>query len=253
MRDSMKTYLMSAAMVLALTPTGGLVLAQDPGIPDTLRIDSAVAHTGGSGELPVYFTNDQSLTGVEVTVSWDSPEVTVDSFSFVGGRLAGYTSTGWATIDSGLSIYFIAFEDLIPPGEGLLGTIHFGYLSTIDPQLVTVDTATIFAPQVEYSTLFSDDFHEPFSPQVVKGYLDILAGGCCIGDRGNIDNSPDDAVDISDLVYLIDYMFVSGPAPVCPGEANLDGDPEEIIDISDLVYLVDYMFQDGPPPPPCYQ
>lgn len=252
MRDRMKTYLAIAVTALALNLTIGTVYAEDPGAPDTLRIDTSTAFAGGSGELPVYFVNDESLSGIEVTIAWDSPEVTVDSFSFVGGRLAGYSATGWAPVDSGLSIFFIAFEDLIPPGEGLLGTIHFGYLSTINPQLVTVDTATITAPQVEYGTMFSDDFHEPFSPQVIAGYLDILAGGCCLGDRGNIDNSPDDAVDISDLVYLVDYMFLSGPAPVCMGEANLDGDPLEVLDISDLVYIVDYMFQDGPPPPPCY-
>lgn len=252
MRDKMKTYLTIAVIALGLNLTIGTVYAVDPGAPDTLRIDTSTAFAGGSGEVPVYFVNDESLSGIEVTIAWDSPDVTVDSFSFVGGRLAGYSATGWAPIDSGLSIFFIAFEDLVPPGDGLLGTIHFGYLSTINPQLVTVDTATITAPQVEYSTVFSDDFHEPFAPQVVSGYLDILAGGCCLGDRGNIDNSPDDAVDISDLVYLVDYMFLNGPAPVCMGEVNLDGDPLDALDISDLVYLVDYMFLDGPPPPPCY-
>lgn len=252
MRDKMKTCLAIAVTALALNLTIGTVYAEDPGAPDTLRIDTSTAFAGGSGEVPVYFVNDEALSGIEVTIAWGSPELNVDSFSFVGGRLAGFSATGWAPIDSGLSIFFIAFEDLIPPGEGLLGTIHFGYLSTIDPQLVTVDTATITAPQVLYGTMFSDDFHEPFAPQVVSGYLDIQGGGCCLGDRGNVDNSPDDAVDISDLVYLVDYMFLNGAAPVCMGEANLDGDPLDALDISDLVYLVDYMFLDGPPPPPCY-
>jgi len=251
MRDCTKAILLAAAVICALAPSAGRVFAQDPGVSDTLRIDSAVAQAATSGELPVYFTNDEALTGIEVTLSWDSPDITVDSFSFVGGRLTGHTAVGWTTIDTALSIYFIAFADLVPPGQGLLGTIHFGYLSSINPQVVTVDTVTVFAPQVEYGTLFSDDFHEPFTPQVVKGYLDIQASGCCIGDRGNIDNSPDDIVDISDLIYLIDYMFVSGPDPTCVDEANLDGDPGGVLDISDLIYLVDYMFQSGPPPPPC--
>lgn len=252
MRDRMKTYLAIAVTALGLNLTIGTVYALDPGAPDTLRIDTSSAFAGGSGETAVYFTNDETLTGIEVTIAWGSPDVTVDSFSFVGGRLAGFSATGWAPIDSGLSIYFLAFEDAVPPGDGLLGTIHFGYLSTINPQMVIIDTATIMAPQVEYGTVFSDDFHEPFAPQVVSGYLDIQAGGCCLGDRGNIDNSPDDIVDISDLVYLVDYMFLSGPVPVCTGEANLDGDPLDVLDISDLVYIVDYMFQSGPPPPPCY-
>jgi len=251
MRKCFRITGLSLAILSLLAPSAGLVFAQDPGLSDTLRIDSAVAQAATSGQLPVYFTNDETLSGIEVTLSWDSPEITVDSFSFVGGRLAGFSAIGWTTVDTGLSIYYIGFSDLIPPGEGLLGTIHYGYLSDINPQVVTVDTSTLFAPQVEYGTRFSDDFHEPFTPTVVKGYLDIQAGGCCLGDRGNIDNSPDDAVDISDLIYLIDYMFASGPEPVCLDEANLDGDQAGSLDISDLIYLVDYMFQSGPPPPPC--
>ena len=82
---------------------------------------------------------------------------------------------------------------------------------------------------------------------------------CCIGIRGNIDGDPYDEIDISDLTYLIDYMFTQGPLPPCWSEANVDGrddltpgeDTAEDIDISVLVYLVDYMFTDGPEPPSC--
>jgi hypothetical protein len=72
---------------------------------------------------------------------------------------------------------------------------------------------------------------------------------CCRGIRGNIDNDPNEFVDISDLVYLVDWMFTGGPAPACDGEADLNGD--DVIDIADLVYFVDYMFNDGPPPAVC--
>jgi hypothetical protein len=84
---------------------------------------------------------------------------------------------------------------------------------------------------------------------------------CCIPPiRGDIDYSGGDpGIDISDLVYLVDYMFTGGPAPECWPEANVDcsdapplgSEGSEDIDISDLVYLVDYMFNGGPPPCPC--
>ncbi len=78
---------------------------------------------------------------------------------------------------------------------------------------------------------------------------------CCMPPiRGNVDYDPGDAIDISDLVYLIDYMFNGGPAPVCWAEANVDGigpDDASGIDMSDLVYLIDYMNTGGPPPPSC--
>ncbi len=57
-------------------------------------------------------------------------------------------------------------------------------------------------------------------------------------------------VDISDLVYLVDYMFVGGPPPRYPRwRGNINGvGGIDVIDIADLVYLVDYMFCQGPPP-----
>ncbi len=77
---------------------------------------------------------------------------------------------------------------------------------------------------------------------------------CCYVDRGNVDGGPDDgtfagSVDIGDLVYMVDYMFRSGPNYLCPEEAAVDGN--EPIDISDLVYFVAFMFQNGADPATC--
>ena len=77
-------------------------------------------------------------------------------------------------------------------------------------------------------------------------------GGCCIPPiRGDVNYDGAELIDISDLRYLIDFMFQSGPAPVCYEEADINGDGAELLDISDLVYLIDYMFRDGPEPPAC--
>ena len=73
---------------------------------------------------------------------------------------------------------------------------------------------------------------------------------CCTGIRGNVDYDTSDLVDISDLNYLVDYMFNSGPHPTCPMEANMDGSGG--VDISDLNYLVDFMFNSGPAPVSCF-
>jgi hypothetical protein len=69
--------------------------------------------------------------------------------------------------------------------------------------------------------------------------------------RGNIDYDVAEIIDISDLMYLIDFMFLSGPAPVCFEEADVNASGTEPLDISDLVWLIDYMFIGGPPPFPC--
>jgi hypothetical protein len=73
----------------------------------------------------------------------------------------------------------------------------------------------------------------------------------CVGMRGNVDCDPDDVLDISDLVYLVDYQFTGGPVPPCWEEADIDGSGGDVIDITDLIWLMEYMFDGGLPPAAC--
>lgn len=72
--------------------------------------------------------------------------------------------------------------------------------------------------------------------------------GCCLT-RGNVNGSGDQLIDISDLTYLVAFMFGGGPAPPCTDEADVNGD--SLQDISDLTFLVAYMFGGGPAPIAC--
>ncbi len=74
-------------------------------------------------------------------------------------------------------------------------------------------------------------------------------GDACDFVCGDIDNSGD-GPDISDLIYLVDWMFTAGPAPENWAAADVDGSGG-YADIEDVVYLVDYMFNGGPAPT-CY-
>jgi len=76
-------------------------------------------------------------------------------------------------------------------------------------------------------------------------------GGCCEGIRGDIAEPRDGSIDISDLVYLVDYMFRSGPAPTCFEEADVNGDQARPLEISDLLYLIDYIYLNGQAPAAC--
>ena len=64
------------------------------------------------------------------------------------------------------------------------------------------------------------------------------------GIRG--DPNHDGVITTSDVVYLINYLFIGGPEPIPleSGDVTCDGD----INASDVVYLINYLFIGGPPP-----
>jgi len=60
------------------------------------------------------------------------------------------------------------------------------------------------------------------------------------------DANSDGEIVISDVVYLSNYVFRSGPPP-CPvgaGDCNCDG----VVDVTDIVYLCNYLLHNGPAP-----
>jgi hypothetical protein len=78
---------------------------------------------------------------------------------------------------------------------------------------------------------------------------------CCQGIHGNTNGDPEDKLNISDITYLISYLFgaPAGPPPPCLAEGNANGDPETKINITDVTFLVTYLFgvPSGPEPPTC--
>lgn len=66
---------------------------------------------------------------------------------------------------------------------------------------------------------------------------------------GDVDG--DSEVALTDVVYMINYLFMGGDPPKCPPEpyascADANGDGE--VGIPDAVYLINYLFSAGPPP-----
>jgi aminopeptidase N len=60
------------------------------------------------------------------------------------------------------------------------------------------------------------------------------------------DANGDSKVSVSDVVYIINYLFKEGPPPSPLDKANTNCDGT--IDIADIVYLINYLFKSGPPP-----
>jgi hypothetical protein len=83
------------------------------------------------------------------------------------------------------------------------------------------------------------------------GALDIGCTDCCFGLTGDINQDPMGYSDVSDLILLVNHLFVTHQSLPCPGEANITGDPNCEIDISDLTAMVDFLFGSFRPPAHC--
>ena len=60
------------------------------------------------------------------------------------------------------------------------------------------------------------------------------------------DTDGDGTVDVADIVYLVSYVFKSGPAP--KGTDSGDVNCDRATDVEDIIDLVNYVFKSGPKP-----
>lgn len=83
----------------------------------------------------------------------------------------------------------------------------------------------------------------------------IVGGNTILAYEGNVwicgDINGDEDVNLSDVVYFINYLFRDGDLPQCPPEpyiscADANGDGE--VGLPDIVYLINYVLKSGPPP-----
>lgn len=84
-------------------------------------------------------------------------------------------------------------------------------------------------------------------PSSIEAAVDDVMARClvCIPFKcGDVAN--DDAINILDAVYLINYKYKDGPAPdpLEHGDVNSDG----AINILDVVYVINFIYKDGPEP-----
>jgi bacillopeptidase F len=78
------------------------------------------------------------------------------------------------------------------------------------------------------------------------GIIDAYAAvSAILFEHGDADRNG--TIEIADMVFLINYLFLNGPAPspLLAGDANCDGE----VNIEDVVYLANYLFVGGPQPP----
>jgi hypothetical protein len=167
-------------------------------------------------------------------------------------------------VDSGYSL-----DNLSPsPPTGLFASHapastkliwHTTPITDFDYHTVYRDTISEFPPSLSNRVGFTiDTTFRDSTAQLGRTYYYIVTATDFSGNESDPSNEAigiryitgdanrDGKINASDVVYLINYLFIHGPAPVPleAGDANCDAK----ISASDVVFLINYLFISGPPP-----
>ncbi len=107
------------------------------------------------------------------------------------------------------------------------------------------DTLTIYSVLITVKNGSLADLQN--SRDKARRWFDIHilgSGGYMIGDANG-----DGEVNVSDAVYIINYVFVNGPTPDPLDAANANCDQE--VNVSDAVWIINYVFVNGAAPGDC--
>lgn len=136
--------------------------------------------------------------------------------------------------------------------------INYGSPQTIEVKLssantpsATFDAKALSLDSVSTYTIFANNdslYSHPITIQIDHGNNGSIDSTIILQNSGYIcgDANADTKVNVGDAVYLINYVFKSGPAPnpLATGDTNADGK----VNVGDIVYLINYVFKAGPDP-----
>jgi hypothetical protein len=186
-----------------------------PQVPLRLRFDA--------GDTGLDSRVEAAVDAVKVTLYYVSPYIITDAIADAALGVF-YSQPLEAAICNDPAVWRDKNGDLT--GTGL----------TLSPEGVITGT-----PAAVGTVAFTAEAEDATGRISEKAYTLLILNPLICGDGGR-----DGAVNVGDVVYLINYVFKSGPAPypVCAGDANGDGNTN----VGDAVHLINYVFKAGPGP-----
>jgi hypothetical protein len=182
--------------------------------------------------------------------------------------VAGDTITNGMSFS--LSYPFFNFSDHIFPGTGAAGIFSETSKGTTEPRTgVQLDeypgkgTGPVNYCALRYPASGTSGYQVVFSafsfeavPQagdspnnsytLMRRIMDWFGVGKTSQEFMRGDANADQTIDLGDALYILNYLFKSGPAPV-PFEAG-DANCDEVVDLGDALIILNYLFKNGPPP-----
>ncbi|MFZ5979436.1 MAG: hypothetical protein ACOYVF_02290, partial [Candidatus Zixiibacteriota bacterium] len=133
----------------------------------------------------------------------------------------------------------IGVHNMEVPDSNLFRCVSWGGVPYESPCVVYDKVIRPPYDSVEYiiDTIAYLDTNEVY---VNEGSLTVLTGVC-----GNCNNDPLDNVDISDITFIISYLYLNGPEPTNPILCDVNCSADGTIDISDITAIISYLYLNG--------
>jgi hypothetical protein len=143
-----------------------------------------------------------------------------------------------AYLHDNLAVQFYGQFDWLVP-EAYSGSIPAGASDTVDCMFLNSED---MLPGIYDADVIISNNDPDNNPVIMTAEMELL------GEMPYIcgDANGDEAVNVSDAVHIINYIFVSGAAPDPPESADVNCDGN--INVSDAVYIINYIFVEGPEP-----
>lgn len=239
----------------------------------TLTVGSASVKSGGRVSIPVSIAKlpgEGGLHHVAFSVSFSPPEA-IESVKIRSSN--AFEKTFEAHPRTHSSVGYIAV--LHAEKSGLAGQVA---LATLDVQLKRSFPSEVVAislnPDLCYVTTGPAEL--PLTLELVDGKIDVVASSSRLPMRINSssrafapggglgappkkadaslraaplatcggDATGDGSVGVTDILFLINFLFANGPAPAGAGDANGDGS----VTVGDIFFLINHLFASGPAP-----
>ncbi len=236
--------------------------APDPGNPDTAYVECGGISQGALIIKIMFVTDNVGDTNkidgfsfpLHLTCSNPAANPVLDTT--IAGTYAGSAARGFSALSTYVysnggdpSIFPLQYN-LISLNLQDSAAIGAGRYLFANLRLHLEDTTTICVDthRTETVTLF---FLKPNNQK----YFPQWKAGCCQVDSADFSFPAGDAncsgnVNITDALYLANFVFKSGPAPCLDrlGDVNCSGG---VGNLSDIIYLINYLFKGGPAPVLC--
>ncbi len=182
-------------------------IATDGILPETTLVQIDVIEAGNQN--PIWLTTLTDTTLIVAGTPLVLPLQATDADLDLLAITSTPTPSGAALIDSGNGAGTFIYN----PFPSDTGTTTFMEFYVTDPAGAADTIRTVFQ---------------------IQGFL-----------RG--DSNSDTRVDLTDAVFLIDFIFRSGRFPASPDAADVDFNGK--VNVTDISFLINYLFKSGPPPP----